>query len=892
MNSPSDTLGFDRTGAAPVDPAAAGASRTPASGNAVDAHDSAARPTADSVAARSERGSATAPDPPRPSTPAGPLPQLDGYEIIECVGRGGMGVVYEGYQLSTGRRVAIKFMHDFGRNAEAARRRFEREVDLVARLSHPNIVSLLDSGVNSGRYYYVMEYVEGRPLDQWFLDAGAGRRAHPTGPGAPVGRAERRPGAPHGLPATIADLLRIFCKVCDAVEFAHQRGVLHRDLKPSNVLVDERGEPRLLDFGLAKAIDPQSGEWRDLTLSEPGQLIGTLGYMSPEQARGDVKQISVRSDVYSLGALLYELLTGRLPCPLDGPVSQVLERIVEHDPPALSRFLPTCPKDLNAIVLMALAKEPSRRYATVGELATEIRRHLADEPVVARPPSRGDRLLRWIRRNRAVTAVGGAALLILLVVGVTAAVRIAIEQRQKLANLELARDKLRAVLNEYEHAVFDTNATLGDVLGTQEVRDNLINVALEFYSTLPRDAALLGLEELAGPHYGKLGDALAERGDLARAQRFYELSLSSARAACSADPGDPSRQRALARAMQRRASIEPDPEQALAQLEEAVGVLRRIDASQAADFESRRALADGVLRVAEQLSRIGKTDEFRRVAREALALGADLARAAPAEPARAVEVSRFRRSVADEAHYAGAWDVFREAADQCLSFAREIAATWPTNPVVQFESLQVLGLCAQHLVTQGELDAAQGLLAEARRRADAVLQADPRNLKLKLAAADIYAISGDEAKRRQLWSDAIDWYERSNAIVLPAFELQPNEKPYRRRYVASLVNLAGIHREAGNPDAAVGLYEAYLAKSEPLFAEDVVEAPLRAFAWHAIGSQVAARDAGRARACFAHGLDELDRYARRQPLNDFERELRETLTAALAAAEPPGPAGP
>ncbi|MEP0847423.1 MAG: serine/threonine protein kinase [Phycisphaerae bacterium] len=302
---------------------------------------------------------------------AGDVPELDDHELIDIIGRGG----------------------------ERARRRFEREVELVARLQNPAIVALIDSGVCRGRYFYVMEFVEGEPLDLWWRSAG-------------------RADAPTRFDRRVRPLLRTFVAACEAVHYAHQRGVAHRDLKPSNMLVDAAGRPHVLDFGLAKAMDPESGRWLDATLSEPGQLLGTLGYMPPEQARGDADASSVRSDVYSLGAILYELLTGRLPCDTRGPLSQVVERIASTDPPRPSSVVPELPRDLEAVVLKSLEKSPDRRYSGEDELAADVERRLAHEPVLARPAGVWRSAWQFARRNRALVG-GGGAVVVALLAGVT-----------------------------------------------------------------------------------------------------------------------------------------------------------------------------------------------------------------------------------------------------------------------------------------------------------------------------------------------------------------------------------------------------------------------------------------------------------------------------------------
>ena len=312
-------------------------------------------------------------------------PVLEGYDIIDVIGRGGMGVVYEAFQTSTGRRVAVKLMLDRAAQTEAARRRFEREVELIARLDHPNIVGILDSGLHKGRYFYVMDFVEGRPLDGAFS-----------------------PGV-----APIRDSVGVIAKVARAVDYAHQRGVMHRDLKPSNIVVDDRAEPHLLDFGLAKAFDPNSLMNLRQSISEQGQVIGTLGYMPPEQARGAINEVSVRSDVYSLGAIAYELIAGALPCPIDGAMSLVFQRIESRDPDPPSKLRREASRDVDAILLKALEKDPSKRYPTAAHFAEDLERLLKLQPVSARRASPGERAVRWCRRNPAWTMSGVVAFLLL-----------------------------------------------------------------------------------------------------------------------------------------------------------------------------------------------------------------------------------------------------------------------------------------------------------------------------------------------------------------------------------------------------------------------------------------------------------------------------------------------
>ncbi len=321
------------------------------------------------------------------------FPSIDGYDVIDLVGIGGMGMVYEAIGQATGRRVALKVMLDSAMSSDAARQRFEREVEFIARLDHPNIVAVLDSGIQEGRHYCVMDFVDGQALDD----------------SLPPGECDPD------------EALALIERIAIAVDYAHQRGVLHRDLKPTNILIDEQGEPRLLDFGLAKAIDPVSAMGGRSTISQPGQLIGTVAYMAPEQARGEIDKLSVRTDVYALGAMAYELLTGKLPVDVTGSLGETLNRLDTRDAtkPSAHRRLDS---DTDAILLKALEKNPDNRYATARELADDIRRKLDGYPIHARRIGPHAKLGRWIKRNKRVSTVAGIAIVAVASISVFAIV--------------------------------------------------------------------------------------------------------------------------------------------------------------------------------------------------------------------------------------------------------------------------------------------------------------------------------------------------------------------------------------------------------------------------------------------------------------------------------------
>ena len=306
------------------------------------------------------------------------------YELLEEIGHGGMGIVYKARQTTLDRVVAVKMLLLGQYATEEFVRRFRAEAEAVARLQHPNIVAIHEVGNHERQHYFSMDYVEGASLGEMVRD-------NPM----PAERA--------------AAYLRT---IAEAIHYSHQRGVVHRDLKPSNVLIDADDEPRITDFSVAKLLDA------DQSLTVTGQVMGSPQFMSPEQAQGTRGRVGPQSDVYSLGALLYYVITGRPPF-VGESLTQTLEQVVNSEPVSPRLLNPSVPLDLETIVRKCLEKNPERRYRGAQELADDLNRFLRGEPVCARPVGRPEKIWRWCRRNPVVAGLT-AALILALAVGFAA----------------------------------------------------------------------------------------------------------------------------------------------------------------------------------------------------------------------------------------------------------------------------------------------------------------------------------------------------------------------------------------------------------------------------------------------------------------------------------------
>lgn len=769
---------------------------------------------------------ATAASAPR-STPAAVVAgavdgELGDFRIVRELGRGGMGVVYEAIQVSLGRRVALKVLPSGATLDRRLRMRFRTEVLAAAHLDHANIVPVYAVGTDRGVPYYAMRYIDGESL-QAIIHAlrdrpEAGVAADPGEPPRPMGVGEagsrRAPSAarrvePGHPPAMYA--VRIGQQAALALEHAHGLGVLHRDIKPGNLLIDEQGDLWVTDFGLAR-IQGDAG----LTIS--GDLVGTLRYMSPEQALGRSAEIDGRTDVYALGATLYELLTLK-PLFHDREGPDLLRAIAQDEPQAPRRLDPDLPVDLETIILKAIAKAPGSRYATARELADDLGRFLRDEPILARRPTRAERVRRWLVRHRAAALGVLVSALAVLALALTASWRL--KEQQERADLVRLRQEGR--LKQAETAVqfalraweqlFDLDpqrrpeaalqaGAAGDRLG-------MLQHALGVFERFDRRDELPPEVRLSvAEAYELSGDAHAQHGRVRPAEADYRRAVALLEQLTQEDQSARDYQAALSASLNNLGSLLKEA----GRLSESEAVLRRsllihegLVNRTAARREDRRQLAIRLNNLGAVLVARGKRDGAALAWQRALALRQGLLSGAPDDPAT-------RRDVAVSYANLGGLELVARRPEAAEGHFRKAVASLEklTRAHGEVDDRVLLGRCYQDLglavAARGSCFEAEALSRKALDLQQALVAEFPDEPQLREDLARSYCSLGNALTATDRPTDGEEAFQEARALREALVAAAPEMPQYRDGLARVHLELAQLLRVRGRHGEAIDAY--------------------------------------------------------------------------------------
>jgi serine/threonine protein kinase len=697
-----------------------------------------------------------------------PARQIGDYRIVREIGRGGMGIVYEAHQKSLNRRVALKILPFAAVLDQRQIARFRNEAQAAAQLHHPHIVPVFAVGQEQGVYYYAMQFIDGQSLEQAIgeLRAGFALRGERSTKvvGAAAGStttlhagvaklaASHRSARSNDLYQTVA---RLGKEAAEALQHAHEYGIVHRDVKPSNLLVDEQGKLWVTDFGLAR-IQSDSG----VTLT--GDVVGTLRYMSPEQASGQTALVDARTDVYSLGVTLYELVTQRQA--FEGEDRQsLLRQIIGEEPVPPRRHNPTVPIDLETIVMTAMAKSREERYASAQAMAEDLERFLAGRPTLARRPTLGDRAAKWARRHRSLVAVGACALALLSLVSAAGLALLAREQTRTSSALIEAKssfERAERYLQQARDAVdqfgLQTANRLMEIPGAETVRRDVLLNALLYYRQFMAEA----------------GDDPAFRHEMALAH--FKSGVIASRLGAATDAIDEYQQ----------------ARQLLVELAAGEGAL-----------EPRSQLAVTHNNLALLHATRGNVEAARRNYSEAIAIQQRLVEQ---QPANAVFVGQLAESQANfgmlldqVGDVRGAEGALRSAVE-CL---RPLAASYASEPKYA-RNLAIACNNLSFVLRKSDSGAAEAAAQEAVAILERLVQQYSRQNSYLDDLALCYNNLAALASHGQRLAEAIDFYQRAILLQEKLTRTAPAVVRHRGDLAASLNNLGVAYCRASQPTEA------------------------------------------------------------------------------------------
>ncbi len=656
------------------------------------------------------------------------------YEIVREIARGGMGVVFQARQTSLNRPVALKMILAGQLADETDIKRFYTEAEAAANLDHPGIVPIYEVGQHEGQHYFSMGFIDGQSLSQRLAE----------GP-LPAGEA--------------AELIR---RVSEAIEYAHQHGVVHRDLKPANILMDQNGNPRVTDFGLAKKVQGDSG------LTGSGQIMGTPSYMPPEQAGGKRGEVGPAADVYSLGATLYASLTGRPPFQAATAMDTVIQ-VVSEEPVPPRRLNAAIPRDLETICLKCLEKEPGKRYESAAALGEDLRRYVAGEPIAARPVGQAERAWRWCRRKPVIA--GLIASLVVTVIGGFVGITLGwLEARRQRSAAEENFALARRAVDDYLTRVSESRVLR--VPGLEPLRRELLEDALRYYR---------GFVELRGHDpsvreelvraYERVGRINELVGTDAAALDAFRQSLALAEAVAAARPGD--------------AGVK----QHIAAVHNSIGLIQMKN---------------------------GQVDEAFRSLNLARSIDLALSQAHPTELGYQVELAGHLHNLGIFLEQTGRPAEALERLEEALGLYERLAKAYPESDFFRFELAKTGRGTGNVLTDLGRVPEAMERYRRSRELLEVLVAAHPEDTEYSDDLASVCNEIGMVLGQSGRTAEAVEAYQRARQLREALTRSHPAVTGYRRGLAHTLhqMGLAYVHGE--RPDEGVDPLRASRALYEKL----------------------------------------------------------------------------
>ena len=736
------------------------------------------------------------------------------YRILRELGHGGMGTVFlaerddEHYR----RQVAIKLINP-GLGGDAIRRRFRNEMQILADLNHPNIARLFDGGETAdGIPYLVMEYVEGIPINRYCNE--------------------------HNL--STEQRLRLFCAMCEAVQYAHQHLVIHRDIKPGNVLVTSEGVPKLVDFGIAKLLDGEKSIPHATATAMP---FMTPEYASPEQVRG--LSVSTATDIYSLGVVLYELLSGKLPYRLNSRVPHELaQAICDQEPERPSAAINTkidvpttklrkrLHGDLDNIVLMAMRKEPQRRYATAEQFAEDIRRHLNGLPVRARQDTFTYRAGKFIRRRK--FAVAAAALIVVtLLAGIIATAWQARVARAERARAEKRFNDVRQLANSI---VFEVHDAVVNLPGSTAARSLIVQRGLSYLDSLAQDAAGdRGLQRELAAAYEKLGavqytPSVAHLGDLEGALQSHYKAAALRESLVAAEPNNRDYRRELLDSYWYISNLlgkKGDLSRDLEMIRQQIPARQELAATETTDVIDRYNLAATFTYIGSLSMLMGDAQAALDNQKEALKIRESLAASDP-NPARAWRALTISYEYMGHASdLAGDTKGALEWHQRGLEMRESLVAADPLNTDLRLMLIQSHRYAGDMFLKLGDLERASSHYQKLFAINDELVAADPANAQLHSNKAVALIKSGDVKARSKKTTEALADYTEALRIREQLSTTAPQDTSIRKDLAEVWLKLGDVLEMNGARAQALANYRKATQTLEALSAAIPADAVIR-----------------------------------------------------------------